>query len=281
MQNYISRLNKKGFTLVELLVVISIIGILAGIILVGLRQMRLRAQDSERKSNLAQVNKALQAYGAENGEMYPDNIVECDAGSGTASERLGFTSGGADQKLIDGGFIGSLDSFPKDKIWTDCYQQLVYQVSGINKSYILQTKLAAGLQTYYQVYQPESSSYAFQETDTGLGGTLDTSPPTWPPGAFVAMEYNLATESLVLTWPFAQDNVGVSRYWLRLDYWDLSTGEGGTYEDLVPPNENPSEPYKMSLSLPPGIPIGVNAFVFAYDARNNRSQPINGTWIAP
>lgn len=54
--------KKKGFTLVELLVVISIIGVLAGILLPNLLGIRERARDSRVKGDLHQLKSALRLF---------------------------------------------------------------------------------------------------------------------------------------------------------------------------------------------------------------------------
>ncbi len=63
-------MNKKGFTLVELLIVIAIIGILASALLVSLGGARATARDARRISDLRQVQSALELYYAKSGE-YP------------------------------------------------------------------------------------------------------------------------------------------------------------------------------------------------------------------
>ncbi|PIV10858.1 hypothetical protein COS50_03355 [Candidatus Roizmanbacteria bacterium CG03_land_8_20_14_0_80_35_26] len=53
---------KKGFTLIELLVVIAIIGMLSALLLPNFMGARERARDAQRKSDLKQIQKALEMY---------------------------------------------------------------------------------------------------------------------------------------------------------------------------------------------------------------------------
>lgn len=53
---------KKGFTLIELLVVIAIIGSLSALFLPNFMAAREKARDSQRKSDLKQVQKAIEIY---------------------------------------------------------------------------------------------------------------------------------------------------------------------------------------------------------------------------
>ena len=54
--------NNSGFTLVELLVVISIIGILSSFAIVSLNSARMKARDALRKGDMAQLRTALSLY---------------------------------------------------------------------------------------------------------------------------------------------------------------------------------------------------------------------------
>ena len=53
---------KKGFTLVELMVVIAIIALLTGIILVNLTGSKAKGRDAKRVSDLAQIQLAIEQY---------------------------------------------------------------------------------------------------------------------------------------------------------------------------------------------------------------------------
>lgn len=64
--------NRRGFTIVELLIVIVIIGILAAITIVAYNGIQTRSRDSRRSSDLAQMSKAIELYNADNGS-YPNN----------------------------------------------------------------------------------------------------------------------------------------------------------------------------------------------------------------
>lgn len=65
--------NNRGFTLVELLVVISILGILVTIGLVSFRSSQARGRDAKRKSDLKQVSSALELYYSDYNK-YPDSL---------------------------------------------------------------------------------------------------------------------------------------------------------------------------------------------------------------
>lgn len=59
-----------GFTIVELLIVIVVIGILAAITIVAYNGIQGRANDAERTTDVKQLHKALEAFYATNG-YYP------------------------------------------------------------------------------------------------------------------------------------------------------------------------------------------------------------------
>lgn len=54
--------SRKGFTLIEILIVVAIIAILASVVLVGLGPTQQQGRDARRISDLAEVQNGLQLY---------------------------------------------------------------------------------------------------------------------------------------------------------------------------------------------------------------------------
>ncbi len=77
-----NKMRRHGFTLVELLVVVGIIGILAGMLLPGLARAREAARRVSCSNNLRQMGLVFQMYTSEHAGRYPSiqrNIGEnCD-----------------------------------------------------------------------------------------------------------------------------------------------------------------------------------------------------------
>ncbi|TSC93437.1 MAG: putative General secretion pathway protein GspG [Candidatus Berkelbacteria bacterium Licking1014_7] len=66
-----------GFTLIELVVVVAIIGILSSIAVISFKGQTAKARDAKRKADLATLQQALEGYYEVNGK-YPtcDNVIE-------------------------------------------------------------------------------------------------------------------------------------------------------------------------------------------------------------
>ena len=71
------KLKQKGFTLIELLVVIAILGILAGFIVASFTSAQKKARDSQRKSDLDALKKALELAKGDSigGSFYPVTLT--------------------------------------------------------------------------------------------------------------------------------------------------------------------------------------------------------------
>ena len=64
------RAKSRGFTIVELLIVIVVIGILAALVVVTYNGIQQKARDTERKTDIKALHGQLEAYQAQNGK-YP------------------------------------------------------------------------------------------------------------------------------------------------------------------------------------------------------------------
>lgn len=64
--------HNKGFTIIELLMVMGIIGVLIGVVVVNTRSSQAQARDDQRRADLSEIAAALELYEVEQGH-YPLN----------------------------------------------------------------------------------------------------------------------------------------------------------------------------------------------------------------
>ena len=80
------KIKLRGFTLIELLIVLAIIGTLTSFLMANFLGARSRARDAQRKSDMRQIQAALELYRADQGSYPAAPLPAC----GSA-----LTSGGA------------------------------------------------------------------------------------------------------------------------------------------------------------------------------------------
>lgn len=111
----------KGFSLIELLVVIGIIAILTGLVAFNFNSARMRARDVQRKSDLRELRSALELYKNDNNQQYPSSddygslIIELNAG-GYIQQDL------KDPKIAQTGDTGSWEEYTYTLINPALYQ---------------------------------------------------------------------------------------------------------------------------------------------------------------
>lgn len=90
-----------GFTLIELMIVVAIIGILAGIVAINLDDAQSKSRDARRKSDLNTIAKAVQIYREEVGNYV---LKDTNDKGGANNNGYGFFNCGSDDQCpIDGG----------------------------------------------------------------------------------------------------------------------------------------------------------------------------------
>jgi general secretion pathway protein G len=105
--------TSRGFTIVELLIVIVVIAILAAISIVAYNGVQQRSRDTIRKSDLAQIKKSLLLYETDNGDLANAN---CGNGSGSGWLTTDYDGAGPflpiNTCLTNGGYIAKVPIDP-------------------------------------------------------------------------------------------------------------------------------------------------------------------------
>lgn len=85
MSKFLIKHSNKAFTLIELLIVISIIGLLSSVILASLKSARAKARDAKRAQDMRQIQMALTLYYDDNNK-FPDTTCPCGNGGWETSD---------------------------------------------------------------------------------------------------------------------------------------------------------------------------------------------------
>lgn len=118
--------KQKGFTIVELLIVIVVIAILAAISIVAFTGIQQRGRDTSRASDVSNIVKALTAYTAD-GNNWPAS----GTAAGTALE--GYTTANLSEDVTDK--LGTAAASSSDTS-TDVYGYTACGTTGATISYI-------------------------------------------------------------------------------------------------------------------------------------------------
>lgn len=128
-----------GYTLTELLVVISIIGLLASVTLSALNDIRAQSRDAKRMADLREIKTAVERYYLENFIYPPEAWCDSSIGSASVSCPNMIAAGNVEEgwdtnstfytALVGGGYINDLPLDPLNN------EQHYYYYEPINSDY--------------------------------------------------------------------------------------------------------------------------------------------------
>lgn len=104
-----------GFTLVELLVVISIISLLSSVVFASVNSARAKARDARKQADFKAMSTALQLFFDKTGRMPANNwcapgVFCAGAGNWGACENTGYNA--SMQEVVDAGFLAVIPKSP-------------------------------------------------------------------------------------------------------------------------------------------------------------------------
>ena len=133
--------NDKGFTLIELMIVVVIIGILAAIAIPNFIAMQDRAKEGSTKANMHTVQLAAEDYGVKNDGTYANLYSDFSGGLPTNFKNPFSSAATAGEDRAS--TLNAPTATPGISSYADT-SQLNYNVKGYGKSAALALVLSAG-----------------------------------------------------------------------------------------------------------------------------------------
>jgi prepilin-type N-terminal cleavage/methylation domain-containing protein len=158
-----------GFTMVELMVVVTIISMLAGVLYLNFNDIRAESRDQVRQNTLLEMQLALEVYKAQY-EVYPE--AGCSATGWVGPGLLG-TFGTQCNAYIVGLATDFISALPVDPIQDGTVERgYVYQVNSSRSAYKLMS---------YQTAETDlvtSYDHDFSRCPSNLGANCGSTPQT-------------------------------------------------------------------------------------------------------
>lgn len=164
---------KQGFTIVELLVVIVIIGILAAISVVAYNGVLAKARDAQRSQDIQAIAKALEMYYIDNGQ-FPASFCGSSCPSPKKINAYWLTTSDGSWDLLEQALVPKyMSALPKDPLASTSTNEAI--AKGYNYDYIsfvsagVLTCSASTQQIYYLYYNLETTGAKRELIGTCVG----------------------------------------------------------------------------------------------------------------
>jgi type IV pilus assembly protein PilA len=125
---------QKGFTLIEILVVVAIIGVLSSVVLASLSTARMKSRDQSRVAEIIELRKAIEFYYSERG-TYPPYAY---ATSPYLGDDCGYQNDWCDLETTLAPYINGI---PRDNLGTALNRRYLYKSNAPYTTYGLGVQL--------------------------------------------------------------------------------------------------------------------------------------------
>lgn len=202
-----SHQTKRAFTLVEILVVVTIIAMLSAILLVAVNSGRGAANTAKTSVKLKQISEWMNLWSGENNNnVLPsqfDFTDEAEAGSPISVRR--------DEHAEDDNPFDSLDRGQYQGTWAD----ILWTENGLHRTFGLLDKEEGEPHLIWESNSPDNAIYDVHENfDNPFRSTFDNTrgPAMGTPGYFAANDF-FDARSAVDQDPFGEESSTVDRYY--------------------------------------------------------------------
>ena len=125
-------IGRRGFTLIEILIVVAIIAILASVVLVGLGPTQQAGRDARRLSDLREVQNGLELFYQDCG-FYPGGTATVGTCAKVTAAPTDWTTMGT----IISGIVPNIGTIPNDPSTNRTYSYGYWNVAPIGSGYLL------------------------------------------------------------------------------------------------------------------------------------------------